>query len=146
MAAQADRQFESSVSDVCATVVCGFNRFGRPINMRIAAKLAETMNGSVNADHQQAHRHSRRCRQIFAAAPPVSTRAGTRRTMLANDVNLTIFGGGAANEPPARLNTEHKPTMMPRPRRPAPAASGAGAEAASREMHSRAAAMALRGI
>ncbi len=29
--------------------------------------------------------------------------------MLANNVNLTIFRGGAANKP-ARLNTEHKPS------------------------------------
>ena len=29
--------------------------------------------------------------------------------MLANNVNLTIFGGGVANKP-ARLNMEHKPS------------------------------------
>src|SRR6516162_2690310 len=44
-------------------------------------------------------------RQFFSAASPVSSRAGGDHTMLANNVNLTIFEGRAANKP-VRLNPD----------------------------------------
>ena len=70
-------------------------RIGRPLVWQ-ALSLRPSMEASMQAAGELsplAH-----FRQIFSAASPVSSRAGAKHTMLANNVNLTIFGGGAANK------------------------------------------------